>query len=34
VLMSRSYSWIGLGIARGRVGSKLVTVWVAHVGGR
>jgi uncharacterized protein YkwD len=32
VLLSRSYRWIGIGIARGRIGSRLVTVWVAHVG--
>jgi uncharacterized protein YkwD len=32
VLLSSSYRWIGVGIARGRIGSRLVTVWVAHVG--
>jgi uncharacterized protein YkwD len=34
VLLSPSYRWVGMGIARGRIGSSLVTVWVAHVGGR
>jgi uncharacterized protein YkwD len=34
VLMSRAYRWVGMGIARGRLGSRLVTVWVAHVGAR
>ena len=34
VLMSRSYRWVGMGIARGKIGSRLVTVWVAHVGAR
>jgi uncharacterized protein YkwD len=32
VLLSSAYRWIGIGIARGRIGSRLVTVWVAHVG--
>jgi uncharacterized protein YkwD len=34
VLMSRAYRWVGMGIARGKIGSRLVTVWVAHVGAR
>jgi uncharacterized protein YkwD len=34
VLMSSAYRWVGMGIARGKIGSKLVTVWVAHVGAR
>jgi uncharacterized protein YkwD len=34
VLLSRSYRSVGMGIARGRIGSRLVTVWVAHVGAR
>ncbi|MEA2399943.1 MAG: hypothetical protein QOK00_346 [Thermoleophilaceae bacterium] len=34
VLLSAGYRWIGMGTARGRIGSRLVTVWVAHVGAR
>jgi uncharacterized protein YkwD len=34
VLLSGSYRWVGMGIARGKIGSRLVTVWVAHVGAR
>jgi uncharacterized protein YkwD len=34
VLLSRGFRWIGIGLARGRMGSKPVTVWVAHVGAR
>jgi len=34
VLMSDAYRWVGMGIAHGRIGSRLVTVWVAHVGAR
>jgi uncharacterized protein YkwD len=34
VLMSRAYRWVGMGIARGKIGSRFVTVWVAHVGAR
>jgi uncharacterized protein YkwD len=34
VLLSASFRYVGMGIARGRLGSKLVTVWVAHVGAR
>jgi uncharacterized protein YkwD len=34
VLLSGSYRWVGMGIARGKIGSRSVTVWVAHVGAR
>ena len=34
VLLSASYRYVGMGTARGRLGSRLVTVWVAHVGAR
>jgi len=34
VLLSPTYRYVGMGIARGRIGSRLVTVWVAHVGAR
>jgi uncharacterized protein YkwD len=34
VLLSRGFQAVGMGIARGRIGSRLVTVWVAHVGAR
>lgn len=34
VLLSGAYRWVGMGIARGKIGSRLVTVWVAHVGAR
>jgi uncharacterized protein YkwD len=34
VLLSRAFRWIGVGLARGKIGSRNVTVWVAHVGGR
>lgn len=34
VLLERAYRYVGMGIARGRIGSRLVTVWVAHVGAR
>jgi len=34
VLLSGNYRWVGMGIARGKIGSRLVTVWVAHVGAR
>ena len=30
--MSSAYRWVGMGIARGKIGARLVTVWVAHVG--
>jgi uncharacterized protein YkwD len=34
VLLSSRFRWVGMGVARGRIGSRLVTVWVAHVGAR
>jgi uncharacterized protein YkwD len=34
VLLSPSFRYVGMGIAHGRLGSRLVTVWVAHVGAR
>jgi uncharacterized protein YkwD len=34
VLLSGAYGWVGMGVARGKIGSRLVTVWVAHVGAR
>ena len=34
VLLSAAYRYVGMGVARGRIGSNLVTVWVAHVGAR
>jgi uncharacterized protein YkwD len=34
VLLSSRFRWVGMGLARGRIGSRLVTVWVAHVGAR
>jgi uncharacterized protein YkwD len=34
LLLSRSFGWVGMGAVRGRLGSRLVTVWVAHVGAR
>jgi uncharacterized protein YkwD len=34
VLLSSQYRFVGMGLARGRIGSRLVTVWVAHVGAR
>jgi uncharacterized protein YkwD len=34
VLLSGAYRYVGMGIARGKIGSRLVTVWVAHVGSR
>ena len=34
VLLSPGFGWIGMGTARGRIGSRLVTVWVAQVGAR
>jgi len=34
VLLSGSYRWVGMGVAHGRLGSRPVTVWVAHVGAR
>ena len=34
VLMSSAFRWVGMGVARGKIGSRFVTVWVAHVGAR
>jgi uncharacterized protein YkwD len=34
VLMSPGYRWVGVGLARGRLGSRAATTWVAHVGSR
>jgi len=34
VLLSRRFSKIGVGRARGRYGRKMATMWVAHVGRR
>ncbi|MGH2761181.1 MAG: CAP domain-containing protein [Thermoleophilaceae bacterium] len=34
VLLSGSYRRVGIGMARGRLGSRMATVWVARVGGR
>jgi uncharacterized protein YkwD len=34
VLLSSRFRWVGIGLARGRIGSRMVTVWVAHVGAR
>ena len=34
VLLSPGFRWVGMGLARGRLGSSAVTTWVAHVGSR
>ena len=34
ILLSPSFHWVGIGLARGRLGSRMVTAWVAHVGTR
>jgi uncharacterized protein YkwD len=34
VLLSPGFRWVGMGVARGRLGSTLATTWVAHVGSR
>jgi uncharacterized protein YkwD len=34
VLLSPGFRWVGMGLARGRLGSGIVTMWVAHVGSR
>ena len=34
VLLSPSFRWVGMGVARGRLGSSPTTMWVAHVGSR
>jgi uncharacterized protein YkwD len=32
ILLSPAFHWVGIGLARGRLGSRAVTAWVAHVG--
>ena len=32
VLLASNFRFVGMGIARGRLGSRSVTVWVAHLG--
>jgi uncharacterized protein YkwD len=34
VLMSPAFRWVGMGLARGKLGSHTATTWVAHVGSR
>jgi uncharacterized protein YkwD len=34
VLLSPRFRWVGMGLARGRLGSRVATTWVAHVGSR
>jgi uncharacterized protein YkwD len=34
VLLSPGFRWVGMGLARGRLGSTVATTWVAHVGSR
>jgi uncharacterized protein YkwD len=34
VLLSPGFRWVGMGLARGKLGSSVVTTWVAHVGSR
>jgi uncharacterized protein YkwD len=34
VLLSPTFRWVGMGLARGKLGSRFATMWVAHVGGR
>jgi uncharacterized protein YkwD len=34
VLLSPGFRWVGMGLARGRLGSLVATTWVAHVGSR
>jgi uncharacterized protein YkwD len=34
VLLSPAFRWVGMGLARGRLGSRVATTWVAHVGSR
>jgi uncharacterized protein YkwD len=33
-LLSPAFHWVGMGLARGRLGSRMATTWVAHVGAR
>jgi uncharacterized protein YkwD len=32
LLLSSRFHWVGMGLARGRMGSSAVTTWVAHLG--
>jgi uncharacterized protein YkwD len=34
VLLSPAFRWVGMGLARGRLGPSPATTWVAHVGSR
>jgi uncharacterized protein YkwD len=34
VLLSPGFRWVGMGLARGRLGGRVATTWVAHVGTR
>jgi uncharacterized protein YkwD len=34
VLLSSGFRWVGMGLARGRLGGRVATMWVAHVGSR
>jgi uncharacterized protein YkwD len=34
VLLSPRFRWVGMGLARGRLGGSVATTWVAHVGAR
>jgi uncharacterized protein YkwD len=34
LLLSPGFRWVGMGLAQGRLGSRPVTVWVAHLGAR
>jgi uncharacterized protein YkwD len=34
ILLSPGFRWVGMGLARGRLGSSVATTWVAHVGSR
>jgi uncharacterized protein YkwD len=33
VLLSPRFKWLGAGMARGRLGGRVATVWVLHAGG-
>jgi uncharacterized protein YkwD len=34
LLLSPRFGWVGMGLARGKFGSRMATTWVAHVGAR
>ena len=34
VVLTRSMRWVGVGVARGRVGSRRAVIWVLQTGGR